>query len=115
MTSHAGSARSDAQLREDLADALDAASFDGVPPERRFLISATLELQRSGSGSSTITSSTIELAVLEGSSGRIIGVVRGRAQVEAAPGDADAAADAVRAAAKGAVESAVVVARTPRP
>jgi hypothetical protein len=116
VTSRAGAARSESQLREDIADALDDASFDGVPAGRRFLLSATLmELERSGSSGSTITSSTIELAVLEGSSGRIIGVVRGHAQVEAAPGDREADGDAVRAAAKGAVESAVVVARTQRP
>ena len=70
-------------------------------------------IEKERAGSTAVTTSTIEIAVVEGKSGKIIGVVRGHGRVEAAAGDDGADEDAVKAAAKGAVDSAVEMARAP--
>jgi len=105
-------AQSEAALRGDLADALESTSFDGVPAGKHYLLKASLtELERAASGARSITTSTFEVAVVDGSTSKIVGIVRGHAKVEAASSDPAADEAAVRAAAQHAVESAVVVAR----
>lgn len=104
--------RSEADLKEDLLLALDGASFDGV--SRKFNITASLvTLEESPSGSTVVTRSTVEITVVD-DTGKVLGTARGNARVEAEPGYADAAADAVRRACTEAVASAIDLAKGAR-
>jgi hypothetical protein len=101
--------RSEAELREDLLTALDAATFAGLT--RKFTVTATLvTLEESPNGSSVVTRSTVELTVVD-DTGKVLGTARGNARVEAEPGYADAAADSVGRSCAEAVASAVDLAR----
>lgn len=106
------SGRTEADLREDLLLALDGASFAGV--SRRYQITATLvTLDASSNGSSVVTRSAVEIAVVD-DTGKMLGTARGSGRVEAEHGYADAATDATRRACQEAVTSAVDLARGAR-
>jgi hypothetical protein len=112
VTNQASSSPTPAQLRETLFDVLDEASFDGLPLGKRYLVTATLvELARSSTGDAAVTTSTMEVAVAEAGSGKIVGVVKGHGRVEASPDDSSADGDAVKAAMTSAVTSAVQMTR----
>lgn len=104
--------RTEADLREDLLLALDNASFSGL--SRKFNIAATLvSLEIAPNGRTTITQSTVEITVVD-DTGKVLGVAKGSARVEAEPDYADASTDAVRRACEESVASAVDLARGAR-